>query len=69
MRHEKELASRAATVVVVLLLAACADAPLYQRPVTEVAPAFREARLFQPARSVPVVPDAWWRLFNDPARC
>ena len=52
-----------------LALAACASTPAYQPPAMELPAAFGEAGLWQPANgagSTPV-PDAWWRLFDDPA--
>ena len=51
-----------------LALGACSSTPPYQRPAMELPASFGEAGVWQPARasSAAAVPDAWWRLFNDP---
>jgi NodT family efflux transporter outer membrane factor (OMF) lipoprotein len=49
-------------------LAGCASAPPAPPPATlPVVPAqFKEAALFQPARTTVPVPQAWWTVFGDP---
>jgi multidrug efflux system outer membrane protein len=61
---------RRLALLLVLALGACSSAPPYQRPAMELPATFGEAGLWQPARAdaggAAAVPDAWWRLFNDP---
>mgnify|MGYP002040192850 FL=1 len=55
------------TIAPVLLLAACASAPV--PPATAPAPAqFKEAGLWQEgsASNAATIPDDWWTLFQDP---
>jgi multidrug efflux system outer membrane protein len=51
-------------VVSVLALAGCMVGPDYQRPTTELPATFTESTAGAQAPSG--VPDAWWRLFDDP---
>jgi NodT family efflux transporter outer membrane factor (OMF) lipoprotein len=47
-------------------LGACTHTVPYQKPATELAPAFKEASLWRPASaSSQRIPDAWWQVFND----
>ena len=67
MPHQRTLLAAA----LALLLAACATAPVYEKPAVEVSAAFKESGLWKVARAgtqaaVLEVPDAWWQLFKDP---
>ena len=51
-------------IVSVLALAGCMVGPDYQRPTTELPATFPESAAA--AHAPGAVPDAWWRLFDDP---
>ena len=56
-----------ASLVSVLVLAACASPEPFQKPEMPVPAAFKASSLWKTANTqAPSVPDAWWQLFNDP---
>ena len=56
-----------ASLVSVLVLAACASPEPFQKPAMPVPAAFKASSLWKTANTQgPPVPDAWWQMFNDP---
>lgn len=53
--------------VAALLLGGCAVGPNYQRPTSDVPPAYKESENFKPAQpSDAMAKGKWWEVYNDP---
>jgi len=53
--------------IAALLLGGCAVGPNYQRPTTDVPPAYKESENFKPAQpSDAMAKGKWWEVYSDP---